>query len=60
MSFRNWFGLRCALDSCAGRIDHDQYSVFWQCSECLKRDRADSKGDHWEPLPFHNQDGNQP
>lgn len=51
MTIRNWFGLRCWLNSCPGNIDHDKHSVFWSCAICGKMDRAPARGDHWEPLP---------
>jgi hypothetical protein len=50
ISLTNWLGLKCRLSMCGGRVDHDKHSVFWRCGECGKMDRAESKGDHWEPL----------
>jgi hypothetical protein len=55
MSINNWLGLRCRLKMCWGQIDHDKHSVFYQCSECGKKDRAPALGDHWEPLPDTSQ-----
>ena len=33
---RNWWGLKCWLRWCGGRVDYDDRSVHWMCEDCGK------------------------
>jgi len=46
---RPWtlFGLRCWLKLCPGKVDWDSHGVYWECTDCRRRDYANG----WDYLP---------